>query len=106
MHLGLSAERHEECTMPQIDPDRLPVIVGVGQLKHNTERSADLAREPLDLIIDAIRRGADDSGAGSRVLAATDFIGIPRVGTWAYDDLPAMVAARIGADHARGEHTD
>jgi len=60
--------------------DRLPVIVGVGQLRSNHDRTASGAGEPLDLIVEATHRAAADAGVGvgvGDVLArAVDDIGV------------------------------
>jgi acetyl-CoA C-acetyltransferase len=92
--------------MTKLTLDRQPVIVGVGQLRNNTERRPERAREPLDLIVDALGRAASDSGAGRAILARADTITIVSVGTWAYDDLPGLVSKMIGAEPRRRTHTD
>jgi acetyl-CoA C-acetyltransferase len=79
------------------DLDRLPVIVGAGQLRNNRDRTLDDAREPRDLLVDALRRAADDAGVGERLLAAADRLDVVSVISWAYDDLPGLVAEGIGA---------
>jgi acetyl-CoA C-acetyltransferase len=92
--------------MPPLAPDRQPVVVGVGQLRSNTERRVELAREPLDLIVDALDRAGADSGTGDRLLRAAEAIAIPSVSTWTYEDLPGLVARRVGATPRHLQHTD
>ena len=88
-----------------IDPASVPVIVGVGQLRSNRERTADGAREPADLIADAIRRAVADSGAPS-LIARADRLDVVRVISWAYDDLVGDVIRRLGRDAIAGDHSD
>lgn len=80
----------------------LPVIIGVGQ---HTHRGADDASEaePLRLIEAACRAAADDSGVDA--LAAVRAITVMRVGSWRYDDLPALVNDAIGADAPAARRT-
>jgi acetyl-CoA C-acetyltransferase len=92
--------------MPVLPPDRQPVIAGAGQLRSNTERRPEAAREPADLIVAALRSAAEDAGAGHQLIHAADALTIINVGTWAYDDLPGLVCSRIGADPGRRQHTD
>jgi acetyl-CoA C-acetyltransferase len=92
--------------MPALPPNRQPVIVGAGQLKSNSERRPELAREPADLIVDALRSSAEDAGSGQQLIRSADALTIINVGTWAYDDLPGLVCSRIGANPGRRQHTD
>jgi acetyl-CoA C-acetyltransferase len=89
-----------------LDPARLPVVVGVGQLRNNRARAMEQARAPLDLIVDAVQRAADDSGKSRALLDAVDGIDVVRVMTWAYDDLPQRVAAAVDTAPSRCEHSD
>lgn len=86
------------------DPAALPVIVGVGQLRSNRERTAEGAREPLDLMVDAAERAGVDSGVPG-LLAAVDAIDIVNIISWSYDDPGATLAARIGASPAHTAHS-
>jgi acetyl-CoA C-acetyltransferase len=86
--------------------EHLPVILGVGQLRNNRERTYEQAREPLDLIVDAVRRAGDDAGKSDALLSAVDAISIVRVMSWAYDDLAADVAARLGVRPTILFHSD
>lgn len=75
---------------------RSPVIVGVGQLAGNRERTVEGAREPLALVLDALRAAAQDAGAPS-LLASADAVHAVRIASWRYDDLAGQVAEAVGA---------
>lgn len=77
------------------DP-RNPVLVGAGQLRSNRDRTVEGAREPLELVVEAVQRAANDTGAPGLV-AAADAVWAVRVASWAYDDLAATVGAAVGA---------
>ncbi len=64
--------------MPVQDPRRVPVLVGVGQLRNNRERTVDGAQEPAALMLDALARAARDAGT-PRLLADADSIGVVNV---------------------------
>ena len=53
-----------------IDP-RTPVIVGAGQVLHRDVDDVQ-SGEPATLIVEALRRAAEDSGAGKRLLRRAD----------------------------------
>lgn len=74
-----------------------PVLVGVGQVRGNRERTVEGAREPLELLLDAVSAAAADTGVPS-LLGKVDSIATVHVASWAYHDLAARVAARIGAE--------
>jgi acetyl-CoA acetyltransferase len=80
--------------MSTLPPDRLPVIVGIGEI---TDRPADPVDglEPLALMEQALRRAEEDAGA--RLLCRLDSLDIVNQVTWPYADMPAQLAARIGA---------
>jgi acetyl-CoA C-acetyltransferase len=87
----------------QMDERRVPVIVGVGEVVGNRDRDPDLAREPLELILDAVTTAAGDAigaagGAGTRdLLAAVDAVYAVRTTSWNYDEASSLVAERVGA---------
>lgn len=72
------------------------MIVGVGQLASNRDRTVEGAREPLDLVLDALHAAARDAGAPS-LLAAADAVHAVRIASWRYDDLAGQVAEAVGA---------
>ncbi len=76
------------------DDSRTPVIVGVGEVKDRpTDRAA--GQEPAALIAAALRRAEADAGAA--LLQRLDSLDVVNVVSWAYDDLPALLADRVGA---------
>ena len=76
-----------------VDASRIPVIVGVGDLRWNP---ADGHREPLDLIHDATVAAFSDSGQPSLGEHVDSVYAIKTV-SWSYDDLPGLLAARLSA---------
>ena len=80
-----------------LDP-RLPVVVGVGQLvrRPRPEDVPSLA-EPADMMVEALRLAAADSGAGDALLQRADSIRIVDLLSWRYANPAALVAERIGA---------
>lgn len=93
-----------------MDDARIPVLVGCGQV---TQRESDprAALQPLDLMSQAARLAADDSGAGPRLLQALDNVTVIRLFAdtsprfacpfGGSGNPPASVAARIGATQVR-----
>lgn len=79
------------------DP-RLPVIVGVGQLVRHPEPAdvPDLA-EPVDMMAEAARRAAEDSGAGDALLRRVDSIRVVELLSWRYPNPGLLLAERLGA---------
>ena len=77
--------------------DLAPVLVGISQLE---QRSDDprTAREPLDLMIEAVRLAAEDAGAPS-LLAGASSVRVIR-GMWPYEDPGRVVADAIGNPRA------
>jgi len=73
--------------------DRAPVLVGVSQLEQRIDDPL-AAREPLDLMIDAVRLAALDAGAPSLLDEASSF----RVtrGMWPYKDPARVIADAVG----------
>ncbi|TFV63722.1 UNVERIFIED_ORG: acetyl-CoA acetyltransferase [Bacillus sp. AZ43] len=86
------------------DESRTPVLVGVGQLRANRERTVEGAREPLELMVDALRLAERDTGV-TGLLRATDSLAAIRTASWAYADLAGALAARVDATPARREDT-
>jgi acetyl-CoA C-acetyltransferase len=70
---------------------RQPVLIGVGQL---TWRDGD-APEPVDLIVEAARRAAADSGA-TALIDRISSVRIVRLLSRGYPDPGALVAERLG----------
>jgi acetyl-CoA C-acetyltransferase len=75
----------------------VPVLIGISQLE---QRSADptRAKEPLDLMIDAVRAAAADAGSNELLTRATS-VRVIR-GIWPYKNPARVVAEAIGAPRA------
>jgi acetyl-CoA C-acetyltransferase len=83
----------------------VPVIIGVGQVTDRSDDAAD-ARDPLTLIIDAVRLAADDAGLAASALADVDSVDVVNVVSWLYDDIAGQVAGAVGAQPARAVHSE
>src|SRR5262245_13129276 len=79
---------------------RTPVLAGVAAVQQRDDDPAK-AREPVELMIAALERAAEDAGA-RELLARADRIAAPR-GFWDYADPCRLVAERFGASGARTE---
>ena len=84
-----------------LDP-RTPVLVGGGQLSNRIDRG-DPVLEPVDLIAEAARRAADDTGAAdpAKVLAAVGSVRVVHLLSWHQRDPGRLVGERIGATDLR-----
>jgi acetyl-CoA C-acetyltransferase len=82
------------------DDSRIPVLAGVAAVQQRDDDPAK-AREPVELMIAALERAAEDAGARG-LLARADRIAAPR-GFWDYADPCRIVAERFGAAGARTE---
>lgn len=78
-----------------VDP-RTPVLIGAGQLSHRVDRG-EAPLEPVDLIVEALRRGAEDAGIPAGALAGADSVHIVSLLSWRYADPGLLVAQRLGA---------
>ena len=81
--------------MPALDP-RTPVVVGVGQWSNRVDRGEPPV-EPVDMMAEALRRAAADSGATSDPLAKADAVRVLSVFSRRYRNAARLVAERIGA---------
>jgi acetyl-CoA C-acetyltransferase len=79
------------------DP-RTPVLVGAGAVQQR-EDDPERAREPLELMLEALARAAEDAG-DRKLLARADRIEATR-GFWDYADPCRVAAERFGAARAR-----
>ncbi|RIL04467.1 MAG: acetyl-CoA acetyltransferase [Proteobacteria bacterium] len=80
--------------------ERTPVLVGVGALSQRCDDPKD-APEPLEAMIRALERAAEDAGSRA-LLARADRIAAPR-GFWDYPDPCRVAAERFGAPRAKTE---
>ncbi|EED23569.1 conserved hypothetical protein [Talaromyces stipitatus ATCC 10500] len=73
-----------------------PIIVGVGDIRNVSTKIED-AREPADLMLDAIQQALRDTGLGSitSLRSQIDSIDVVRTWTFAYGDLPGLLAKRL-----------
>ncbi len=85
-----------------LDP-RTPVLIGAGQLSQRVDRGAEVL-EPVDLMVEALRRAEADSG-GRGVLARADSVRVARLLSWRYGDPGALVGERIGASPRQTMYT-
>ena len=76
-----------------MDP-RTPVLVGTGAVQQRLE-DATRAKEPVELMVEALQRAAHDAGS-RELLASADAVMVPR-GFWDYPDPGRLVAERFGA---------
>src|SRR5687767_2559531 len=79
-----------------VDP-RTPVLIGAGQLSNRVDKGSD-PLEPVDLIAEALRRAAEDSGVGGAALTGADTVHVVSLLSWRYRDPGRLVAQRLGAD--------
>lgn len=84
-----------------LDP-RTPVLVGGGQWSNRVDRGDDPV-EPVDLLVEAARRAAADSGAADpgKLLAAVESVRVVQLLSWRYRDPGRLVGERIGATSLR-----
>jgi acetyl-CoA C-acetyltransferase len=76
----------------KMTPERIPVIVGVGEV---SERPADplTSREPVDLMLDALRQA--DADGGGHWLGRVQTIAIVNQMGWRYPDIASSLASRL-----------
>ena len=78
-----------------LDP-RTPVLVGAGQWSNRVDRGEPPA-EPPEMMAEALRRAAADSGGSGAVLAGADAVRVLAVFSRRYRNCARLVAERIGA---------
>ncbi|CRG84630.1 hypothetical protein PISL3812_01889 [Talaromyces islandicus] len=73
-----------------------PVIIGVGDIRNGSTK-VEHAREPAELMLDAIHQALQDTGLTSieELRLHIDSIDVVRTWTWPYGDLPGLLAARL-----------
>src|SRR5271167_2369865 len=86
----LQARKHEMRTSPA---DRIPVIVGIGEI---TDRPGEITDglEPLALLIEALKRAEADSGAA--LLGEIDSLDVVNFLSWRYRDPEKQLSSRLG----------
>ncbi len=83
---------------------RTPVLVGGGQINNRVDQGAT-PLEPVDLMVEALRGAADDSGVGNSLLAAADSIRVINLLSWRYRNPGALLGQRIGASPRHTSYT-
>jgi acetyl-CoA C-acetyltransferase len=83
--------------MTTVSPDRIPVIVGVGEILDRPKEITE-GLEPLDLLEQALRRAEEDSGA--RLLGDVQSLDIVNFLSWRYRDPERLLAQRLGIQPA------
>lgn len=79
-------------------PSSAPIIVGVGDIKNKSQKLED-AKEPLELMLQAIRKAVDDACLRQDdILPLVDSITVVPPWTWPYPDLPKLIASKLGVD--------
>ena len=76
-----------------LDP-RTPVLVGVGQWSNRVDRG-EPAAEPADMMAEALRRAAADSGATGDVLVGADAVRVVSILSRRYRNAARLVAERL-----------
>jgi acetyl-CoA C-acetyltransferase len=82
-----------------MNDENTPVLVGVAQLaQRDADPVAGTGKEPLELMVDAVRRAAEDAGA-SALLTGADAVRVIR-GMWPYENPARAVADAVGCPQA------
>jgi acetyl-CoA acetyltransferase len=84
--------------MSTFDPDRLPVIVGVGEITQRT-KNPEQALEPIALMVQALREGERDARAD--LIAHVDSVDIVCEYSWPYADPAGLLCQELGVQPAR-----
>ena len=79
--------------MTTVSSDRIPVIVGIGEI---VDRPKELTEglEPLDLLEQALRRAEADAGAN--LLSEVQSLDVVNFLSWRYRDPEKLLAQRLG----------
>ena len=91
----MSESENKKMTNPAspLPDDRIPVIVGVGEITDRPKEIAD-GLEPLALLEQALNRAEQDSGA--RLLGEIDSLDIVNFLSWRYRDPEILLSDRLG----------
>ena len=92
----MAGRSNERGAMP---PDSTPVLIGVAQVnQRDVDPAAGVGREPLELMVEAVRNAAEDAGA-PQLLGEVDSVRVIR-GMWPYRNPAKAVADAIGSPNA------
>ncbi len=75
-----------------------PVLVGIAQLSQRLSEYTPDAKEPVDLMVDALKAAAEDAGAADLLTRATS-VRVIR-GVWPYENPASVVAEAVGTPNA------
>src|SRR4029450_2360618 len=91
----------EKMSNTSLPEDRIPVIVGIGEI---ADRPKDIAAglEPLALLEEAGGGGEGDSGA--KLLGALGSLDVVNFLSWRYRDPEKQLAARLGGNPAHCDY--
>src|SRR5215467_902746 len=81
-----------------------PVIIGVGQLRNRSAQEHD-AREPAQLIAEAVEMALEDTGASGAIRGNVDALDVVNVVSWPYADLPGLLSEGLGIVPAHCVHS-
>src|SRR5579871_3880785 len=76
-----------------LPPDRIPVIVGVGEITDRPKEITD-GLEPLALLVEALKRAEADTGA--KLLGEIDSLDVVNFLSWRYRDPEKLLSSRLG----------
>ncbi|WBL80912.1 acetyl-CoA acetyltransferase [Bradyrhizobium xenonodulans] len=80
-----------------VSPDRIPVIVGIGEIV-DRPKEITAGLEPLDLLEQALRRAEQDAGA--KLLGEVQSLDVVNFLSWRYRDPEKLLAQRLGVSPA------
>lgn len=83
--------------MTNIPEDRIPVIVGIGEIVDRPKEITE-GLEPLDLLEQALRRAEQDAGA--KLLGEVQSLDVVNFLSWRYRDPERLLAQRLGISPA------
>src|SRR4051794_34744963 len=86
-------QKRERMTNAPVPDDRIPVIVGVGEISNHPHELTE-GLEPLALMVEALRRAEEDAGA--KLLQRIESLDIINFLSWRYHDPAAELGARLG----------
>jgi acetyl-CoA C-acetyltransferase len=84
-------------TNSPLPEDRIPVIVGIGEIVDRPKEITD-GLEPLDLLEQALRRAEQDAGA--KLLGEVQSLDVVNFLSWRYRDPEQLLAQRLGVSPA------
>ena len=78
---------------PSLPADRIPVIVGIGEITDRPNEIVD-GLEPLALLVEALKRAEADSSA--KLLHQIDSLDVVNFLSWRYREPEKLLASRLG----------